>query len=373
MKVIAIINQKGGVGKTTTVANLGWAVAWRGHSVCLVDLDPQSQLTLHFGIEMREGHKSVYDVLTGNASVDEVEVRASERLWIVPSVMDLAAAESELAATVGREQVLSDILAESAPAREFVIIDCPPSLGLLTLNALAAADEVIIPLQAHFLALQGLSRLLETISLVRRRINPRLRVRGVVLCMFEKQTRLAGEVVADLERFFAAARDTDVPWADASIFKSAIRRNVKLAECPSFGQTIFDYEPNSHGAEDYGALADEFIELFCPAPAQSRVEEVSAKAKVDYIREAPGAAEVTEANAPIEAASQELSAPPGRTNQQTPSESSEPQTIEALRLETRETRQLPDRRDQVTSDNAAVPSADPDEVREPSPERASQG
>lgn len=265
VRTIAVINQKGGVGKTTTVVNLGAAVASRGHDVCLIDMDPQSQLTLHLSVEADDncGDKSIYDVLTGGATLTEATVKARPHLWVVPSVIDLAAAEMELVGTVGREQILKDRLAAESMPYEYVLIDCPPSLGLLTLNALAAADELLIPLQAHFLALQGLGRLLETVSLVQQRINPNLRVSGVVLCMFEKNTRLANEVVADLAKFFTAARDTDVPWAQARIFQSPIRRNVKLAECPSFGTTIFDYEPTAHGADDYNALADEFL-LYCP-------------------------------------------------------------------------------------------------------------
>ncbi|MCE5326974.1 MAG: ParA family protein [Planctomycetaceae bacterium] len=260
VKVIAMINQKGGVGKTTSVVNLGAALAAAGRSVCLIDLDPQAHMTLHLCPEPPAG-PSTYDLLTQQASMDAVAVKAADRLWMAPAVIDLAAAEMELAGVAGREQILRKELAATAAADwEFVLIDCPPSLGLLTLNALAAADEVIIPLQPHFLALQGLGKLLETISLVQHRINPRLRVAGVILCMYEANTRLAGEVVADLEAFFATAKGTDSPWSNARIFKSIIRRNIKLAESPSFGQTIFQYEPASHGAADYAALAGEFVE-----------------------------------------------------------------------------------------------------------------
>jgi chromosome partitioning protein len=264
VKIIAVINQKGGVGKTTTVANLGQAIARRGRDVCLIDLDPQSQLTLHLGAEAGAEAANVYELLTSGADLSSCAVEVSEHLALIPSVIDLAAAEMELIGTVGREQILADRLAGQDLPYEFVLIDCPPSLGVLTLNALAAADELIIPLQAHFLALQGLGRLLETVSLVQRRINPPLRVGGVILCMFERHTRLAGEVAADLEAFFAEARGSEAPWADARIFQTAIRRNVKLAECPSYGKTIFDYEPNSHGAEDYSALAEEFLACYLP-------------------------------------------------------------------------------------------------------------
>jgi chromosome partitioning protein len=256
---IAVINQKGGVGKTTTVANLGAAIASAGLRVCLLDLDPQSHLTLHLGVEEGKSERSIYDVLTNEVNISDAAIAIRENLSIVPADIDLAAAEVELVGTVGREQILRDRLAGKDLPYDLALIDCPPSLGLLTLNALAAADEVIIPLQPHFLALQGLGKLLETVSLVQRRINPRLKVGGVILCMYESTAKLTGEVVADLRQFLAASRGSAVPWADAIIFESVIRRNIKLAECPSYGKTIFDYELNSHGAEDYSKLAREFL------------------------------------------------------------------------------------------------------------------
>jgi chromosome partitioning protein len=262
VQTLAIINQKGGVGKTTTVANLGAAIAARGKRICLIDMDPQAHLTLHVGVEPGVNDLGLYDVLTADASVSDAVVEVTENLSLIPSEIDLAAAETELVTVVGREQILNDRLSACKSNYDNVIIDCPPSLGLLTLNALAAADYVFIPLQAHFLALQGLGKLLETVSLVRQRINPRLKVGGVILCMHERQTRLAGEVVADLEEFLEAARGSDEPWADAKIFTSAIRRNIKLAECPSYGKTIFDYDPYSHGALDYDSLAEEFMKFF---------------------------------------------------------------------------------------------------------------
>jgi chromosome partitioning protein len=268
-----MINQKGGVGKTTTASNLGAAIAQRGRPICLMDLDPQAHLTLHFGIEPDQAPASVYDMLTNDASLAEATVRVGENLWIVPSVIDLAGAEVELAPTVGREQILRDRIEEADIPYEFILMDCPPSLGLLTLNALAAADEVVIPLQPHFLALQGLGKLLETVSLVQRRINPRLRVSGIILCMYESNTRLANEVREDMESFIDQSRGQQVPWADARIFQTVIRRNVKLAECPSYGTTIFTYDPSSHGAADYNALADEFLTQNQAAPEKSEARE----------------------------------------------------------------------------------------------------
>ena len=272
VRTIAITNQKGGVGKTTTTANLGAALAGSGKNVCLIDLDPQAHLTIHFGIDPTTTRSGVYDVLTTDTPLTRAAVRVEPNLTVIPSVIDLAAAEVELARTVGREQILRDRITEETLPYDFIMIDCPPSLGLLTLNALSAAGEVLIPLQPHFLALQGLGQLLETVSLVRRRINPDLKVAGVIFCMFETGTRLSGEVVEDVRKFFTSARSGDAPWSEAHIFKTRIRRNIKLAECPSHGTTIRNYDPSSHGAEDYAALADEFIAAFA-ANAESDSSE----------------------------------------------------------------------------------------------------
>jgi chromosome partitioning protein len=275
VRTVAVINQKGGVGKTTTVANLGAGIASREHDVLLIDLDPQSHLTLHLAAEPGSTEASIYDVLLGSAALASASAMIAPHLGLCPSVIDLAAAEVELVSTVGREQILRDKLARANLDFEFVLIDCPPSLGLLTLNALAAADEVFIPLQPHFLALQGLGKLLETVSLVQSRINAKLRVTGVILCMYETGTRLASEVVADLRAFFDAARDTPVAWAGARIFETVVRRNVKLAECPSHGKTIFDYDPASRGAHDYTRLTDEVLAYLLqqPWPGEAPPEE----------------------------------------------------------------------------------------------------
>lgn len=262
VRTIAITNQKGGVGKTTTTVNLGAALAGNGRNVCLIDFDPQAHLTIHFGIDPTTTRAGVYDILTSDTPLRRAAINVEPNLTIIPSVIDLAAAEVELARTVGREQILRDRINEENLPYDFIMIDCPPSLGLLTLNALSAAEEVLIPLQPHFLALQGLGQLLETVSLVRRRINPGLKVAGVIFCMFETGTRLSGEVVEDVRKFFTSARSSDAPWSDAHIFKTYIRRNIKLAECPSHGATIGNYDPLSHGAEDYAALAEEFLAAF---------------------------------------------------------------------------------------------------------------
>jgi chromosome partitioning protein len=175
-----------------------------------------------------------------------------------------------LAGEVGRELILRDQLTSDDASFDFLFIDCPPSLGILTLNALAAVDEVFIPLQPHFLALHGLSKLLETIDVVSRRLNPKLQLTGVVLCMFESATRLAAEVTRDVDKFFEQCRGQQTPWAAAQPFATRIRRNVRLAEAPSFGQSIFQYAPGSHGALDYRQLAVEVLEQAVPAQAAAR-------------------------------------------------------------------------------------------------------
>ena len=230
MRRIAVINQKGGVGKTTTTANLGAAVARMGRRVMLADLDPQAHLSLHYGTELSAEQPSVYDVLTSSLPVRDAAIEVSDRVWLLPSDIDLAGVESELVSVPGRELILKEAVDAYAEDIDVLLIDCPPSLGTLTVNALVAADELLIPLQAQFFALQGLSKLLDTVMLVRRRINPALRVTGIALCMHEAATRLAGEVVADLTSFLTEARGTDVPWADAQLFETPIRRNIKLAE-----------------------------------------------------------------------------------------------------------------------------------------------
>lgn len=272
MRRIAIINQKGGVGKTTTAVNLSAALADMGQRVCLIDLDPQAHASLHFGLVLEPASPSIYDCLTGRKSLADVRQRVGDHLWVVPSHIDLAAAELELSSEVGREIILRELLARDDLECEFLIIDCPPSLGVLTLNALTTCGEVFLPMQPHFLALHGLSKLLTTIGLVARRLNPVLTLSGIVFCMVESGTRLANEVVSDVEEFFAAERQRNGQWSEAVIFESRIRRNVRLAEAPSYGQSVFQYSPACHGAEDYHQLALEVLEQSTLLPAEADLD-----------------------------------------------------------------------------------------------------
>src|SRR4051794_13497230 len=272
MRRIAIINQKGGVGKTTTAVNLAAALAGLGRRVCVIDLDPQAHATSHLGIEPDGKSPSMYDVLVSSRPLAEVRQKIDDNLWLAASDINLAAAEVELAGVVGREVILRDLLLQDEGAFDFVFMDCGPSLGVLTLNALAAANEVFIPLQPHFLALHGMGKLFETTALVARRLNPALKVTGIVLSLYESSARLAREVVADLQDYLERSRAANSPWSKARIFETRIRRNIKLAECPSFGKSIFDYAPHCNGAEDYASLAREVLGEPAPQVMAARVE-----------------------------------------------------------------------------------------------------
>jgi chromosome partitioning protein len=259
MRIIAMMNQKGGVGKTTTTVNLGAALAELGKKVCLIDLDPQAHLTINYGVEPTADHISLYDVLIDDKSFLEAVHSVDKNVALVASSIDLAGAEVELVNVIGREVLLKKKLEQAQHDFDFMLLDCPPSLGLLTLNALAVASEVIIPMQPHFLALQGVAKLLETVHLVSQRINPQLKVAGVVLTMYDAQTKLTSEVVAELNGFIESAKGKPLPWAAAKVFGTKIRRNIKLAESPSFGQTILKYDTHSNGAFDYRNLARELV------------------------------------------------------------------------------------------------------------------
>jgi chromosome partitioning protein len=246
-KIVAVANQKGGVGKTTTAVNLAAWFAESGVDVLLLDLDPQGNLTSSLGVDRGALKYSTYELLVGEVSVPEAtlpEVRPG--LDLIAARRELAGAEVELAPLDQKEFHLRRALQGQVGAYDVVLIDCPPSLGLLTINALSAADEVIIPIQCEYLALEGLMQLINSMDLIKRRINPALDVLGVVMTMYDARTRLSADVVENVRRHFPR-----------HIFEAIIPRSVRLAEAPSYGQTIVEYAPNSSGAEAYRALANE--------------------------------------------------------------------------------------------------------------------
>ena len=260
VRLMALMNQKGGVGKTTTTVNLAAAFAKAGRSTLVVDLDPQAHATLHLGVDPDNLRGSVYDAIVDeNADIGSLVKERSKNLAVLGAETSLAGVEAELAGIPDKQRRLERALAKLGDRFEFVLLDCPPSLGLLTVNGLVCAREVVIPMQAHFLALQGVGKLLETVKLVSQGMNPRLKVTGVVLCMHDAASTHTREVVADLDAFFEEARKGDAPWKYARVMRPPVRRNIKLAECPSFGKTIFEYAPQASGAEDYAALADTLL------------------------------------------------------------------------------------------------------------------
>lgn len=246
-RTIAIINQKGGSGKTTTAVNLGAYLAVSGRTVLLVDLDPQANSTIHLGLKPHEVEKSVYDVMMDEKPLpDVIQQIAVENLFIVPANINLSGAEIELAGTVGREIILRDAVEKISGVYEYVLIDCPPSLGLLTVNALTVAKEIIIPVQTEFFALEGMGKLFQTVEIVRRRLNRDLKITGIVPTLFDARTNLAREVIEKIREYFGE-----------KVYKTAIRKNIRLAEASSHGLPVALYDPRSTGAEDYEALAKE--------------------------------------------------------------------------------------------------------------------
>lgn len=250
MKILAVANQKGGVGKTTTTVNLSACLAQMGKRVLAIDVDPQGNCTSGSGVDKEAAELTVYDVMINGASVKEAIVKTPiENFCLLPSRKELSGAEVELVSRTGREGVLKRALAPVMDDFDFAFIDCPPSLGLLTVNALTASDALLSPIQCEYYALEGLSDLMNTVKLVRGGLNPGLGVDGVVLTMFDARTNLSAQVVAEVKRHF-----------QEKVYSTIIPRSVRLSEAPSFGQPITVYDPRCTGATAYTALAREFLE-----------------------------------------------------------------------------------------------------------------
>lgn len=246
-RFLAVVNHKGGVGKTTTAVNLGAWLALEGHRVLVVDLDPQANATTGLGVDPRRVASNIYQILVNGAPIeDAIEPTAVRNLFCVPSTIDLAGAEIELVTAFSRELRLKKALETLEDDFEFVLIDCPPSLGLLTVNALAGATEVVVPIQCEYYALEGLGQLLKNVNLIQTNLNPQLRLCGIVLTMYDGRTRLSEQVANEVRSHFPG-----------KVFHTVIPRSVRLSEAPSFGQPIALYDPKSRGSEAYRALAGE--------------------------------------------------------------------------------------------------------------------
>ncbi|WP_428074952.1 ParA family protein [Candidatus Avelusimicrobium luingense] len=271
-EIVVVANQKGGVGKTTTSINLSYALACLNQEVLLIDFDPQGNAGSGLGVNLQEGDKSVYHLLTKTATFEQVVRQTSnELLDVIPACKHLAGAEVELVNVRGRENMLKDALEPLRAMYKYIIIDCPPSLGLLTLNAMMAADSVIMPVQCEYYAMEGMAHFISTVAKIKQFLHPKLKLDGGVLTMFDSRMNLSKQVFSEVSRFFGD-----------QVYKTPIPRNIRLAEAPSFGQSIFDYDPACRGANAYIQLAIEFLSRRGADAEEYRSFQMTGERTVNY-------------------------------------------------------------------------------------------